>query len=215
MFPDEMLLLLGRLTCRSGPGKKGKRRKGGFHHFLLTNLISQSWAANAQLTMISIAADHLMAKMMFVTLVAFGRVRLCAGININPPPWFSPLLVRPQKLWLMNLSIVENLGRLWAKRVRSHDAGWLIGFAADFGPGQNTAKQTTTMMIKVMMIKNTNVNSTHNHYEQKLTIIVRNPPWLKGGYQRNHGSCSEQFATSFATMMSTHCAHNAPPSCFE
>ena len=38
-----------------------------------------------------------------------------------------------------------------------------------------------------------------------------NPPWLKEGYQRNHGSCSEQFATSFATMMSTHCAHNAPP----
>ena len=68
------------------------------------------------------------------------------------------------------------------------------------------------MMIKVMMMTKTDVNlHVHNHLKQKLTIMDPNPPWLKEGYQRNHGSCSEQFATSFATMMSTHCAHNAPP----
>ena len=67
-------------------------------------------------------------------------------------------------------------------------------------------------MIKVMMMIKTHVKlHEHNHPEQKLTIMDPNPPWLKEGYQRNHGSCSEQFATSFATMMSTHCAHNAPP----
>ena len=68
------------------------------------------------------------------------------------------------------------------------------------------------MMIKVMMMIKTHVKlHEHNHPEQKLTIMDPKPPWLKEGYQRNHGSCSEQFATSFATMMSTHCAHNAPP----